>query len=93
MFNESKGQPYDNFQSYIRRIRLFRVNKKKSSLEMFRSMLGKVGNKKEAFIADTGTSIPICPINLAKRNGIKMTEVPRIAGMAVQMKRIMPGLM
>ena len=91
--HESKGQPDDNLQSYIRRIRLFRVNKKESSLKMFRSILGKMGNKKEAFIADTRSSVPICHINLANKNGIKLTEVLRIGGMDVHMKRLIPGLM
>ena len=38
-------------------------------------LLGKSSNKKEVFIADTGTSVPILPVNIARRNGISWTPV------------------
>ena len=40
---------------------------------MMGRILGKMGNKKEMFIADTGTSVIILPVNIAKRNGVVWT--------------------
>ena len=34
-----------------------------------------MGYKKEVFRADTGTSIPVCPINLASKNDIKWRKL------------------
>ena len=36
-------------------------------------ILGKSSNKKEVFIADTGTSVTILPVNIAKHNGVIWT--------------------
>ena len=41
---------------------------------MGRLYFGKSSNKKEVFIADTGTSVIIIPVNIAKRNGIVWTQ-------------------
>ena len=74
LFTEKKEEeaiPYDSLQKYIRRLKCARVNMKKSSPDMHGRILGRSGNRKEVFIADTGTSIPVCPINIARRNGIK----------------------
>ena len=34
-----------------------------------------MGNKKRNFIADTGTCIPVCSINFARKNGIQWREL------------------
>ena len=60
----------EKLQEYIRRVRVNRVNKKKSSPVMMGRMMGKKTNKKEMFVADTGTSVMILPVNIAKRNGV-----------------------
>ena len=60
--NESNRQPGNSIKNNIRRIKIFRVNKKEISPEMHYRILGKVGNRKEVFIADTGTSVLVCPI-------------------------------
>ena len=36
-------------------------------------ILEKSSNKKEVFIADTGTSVTILPVNIAKHNGVIWT--------------------
>ena len=41
---------------------------------MMGRLLGKSSNKKEVFIADTGTSVIIIPVIIAKRNGIVWTQ-------------------
>ena len=38
-------------------------------------VLGKATNKYEVFVADSGTSVSIIPVNIAKRNGIKKGPV------------------
>ena len=40
---------------------------------MMGRILGKSSNKKEVFIADTGTSVTILPVNIAKHNGVIWT--------------------
>ena len=40
-------------------------------------ILSQPGNHREIFIADTGTSTPIVPKNVTKRNGIKWGAVDR----------------
>ena len=72
---EEEAIPDNSLQKYIRRLKCARVNKKKSSPEIYSRILGKMGNKKEVFIADTGKSIPVCPINLARKNGIQWREL------------------
>ena len=52
-----------------------RVNRRRSNPMMMGRIMGKMGNKKEVFIADTGTSVIILPINIAKRNGVAWTAV------------------
>ena len=42
---------------------------------MMGRMLGRSSNKKEVFIADTGTSVIILPVNIARRNGISWTQI------------------
>ena len=42
---------------------------------MMGRILGKSSNKKEVFIAYTGTSVIILPVNIAKRNGVVWTPV------------------
>ena len=37
---------------------------------MMGRLLDKSSNKKDVFIANTGTSVIIIPVNIAKRNGI-----------------------
>ena len=69
--DEERLQKYIN---RIRRISCSRVNKKSSPMMMGR-ILGRTSNKKEVFIADTGTSIIILPVNIAKRNGVVWTPV------------------
>ena len=41
---------------------------------MMDRLLGRSSNKKEVFIADTGTSVIILPVNIARRNGITWTQ-------------------
>ena len=65
MKDEERLQKYIN---RIRRISCSRVNKKRSSPMMMGRILGKSSNKKEVFIAYTGTSVIILPVNIAKRN-------------------------
>ena len=50
------------------------VSKKKSSPEIYGRILGKVGYRKEVFIADTGIRVQVCPINIARKNGIRWGE-------------------
>merc|ERR1711954_591002 len=67
----------DSLQAYIdkiRRVNCYRVNKKRHSPAMMGQMLGRSSNKKEVFIADTGTSVIILPVNIARRNGISWTK-------------------
>ena len=69
---EKEEKDEERLQKYINRIRRVscsRVNKKRSSPMMMGKILGKSSNKKEVFIADTG-SIIILPVNIAKRNGV-----------------------
>ena len=69
---EEKEDDKKKLQEYINRIRhvsVTRVNKKRSSLMMMGRILGRSNNKKGLFIADTGTSVIILPINIVKRNG------------------------
>ena len=40
---------------------------------MMGRIMGKKSNKREMFIADTGTSVIILPVNIAKRNGVVWT--------------------
>ena len=70
--NKKKLQQYIH---RIRRVRVGRFNRKRSSPMMMGRIMGKMGNKKEVFIADTGTSMIILPINIAKRNGVVWTAV------------------
>ena len=70
--NKEKLQAYIN---RIRRVRVGRVNRKRSSPMMMGRIMGKWGNKKEVFIADTGTSVIILPINIARRNGVTWEAV------------------
>ena len=72
---EEEAIPDNSLQKYIRRLKCARVNMKMSSPEIYNRILGKMGNKKEVFIADTGKSIPVCPINLARKNGIQWREL------------------
>ena len=65
--NKKKLQEYIN---RIRRVHVGRVNRRRNSPVMMGRIMGKWGNKKEMFIADTGTSVIILPINIAKRNGV-----------------------
>ena len=71
---EEEVIPDDSLQKFIRRLKCARVNEKKSSPKMYGCILGKMGNKRETFIADTGTSISVHPINLTRKNGIKWRE-------------------
>ena len=67
----------DRLQEYInriRRVRCYRVNKKRHSPVMMGRLLGKSSNKKEVFIADTGTIMIIIPVNMAKCKGIVWTR-------------------
>ena len=67
----------DKLQAYIdriRRVNCYRVNKKRHSPVMMGRLLGRSSNKKEVFIADTGTSVIILPVNIARRNGITWTQ-------------------
>ena len=67
----------DRLQEYInriRRVRCYRVNKKRHSPVMMGRLLGKSSNKKEVFIADTGTIVIIIPVNMAKCKGIVWTQ-------------------
>ena len=41
---------------------------------MMGRLLGRSSNKKEIFIADTGTSVIIIPVNIARRNEITWTK-------------------
>ena len=73
--NEEKGD--DKLQEYIDRIRrvsCYRVNQKRHSPVMMGRLLGRSSNKKEIFIADTGTSVIIIPVNIARRNEITWTK-------------------
>ena len=76
---EIKEEKDDNrLQEYINRIRRVscnRVNKKRHSPVMMDRLLSKNSNKKEVFIADTGTSVIIIPVNITRRNGIVWTQV------------------
>ena len=55
----------------IKRVRIFRLKKNKASPDMKGRVLGKSTNKYETWVADSGTSVSIIPINIAnKRNGI-----------------------
>ena len=38
-------------------------------------LLGRSSNKMEVFIADTGTSVIILHVNIARRNGITWTQI------------------
>ena len=51
----------------IKRVRIFRLKKNKISPDMSKST-----NKYETWVADSGTSVSIILINIAKRNGIKL---------------------
>ena len=51
------------------------MNKKRHSPVMMDRLLSKNSNKKEVFIADTGTSVIIIPVNITRRNGIVWTQV------------------
>ena len=68
----------DRLQAYIdkiRRVSCYRVNKKRHSPVMMGRLLGRSSNKKEVFIANTGTSVIILPVNIARRNGITWTQI------------------
>ena len=68
----------DSLQAYIdkiRRVNCYRVNKKRHSPVMMGRLLGRSSNKKEVFIADTGTSVIVLPVNIARRNGISWTKI------------------
>ena len=63
----------DRLQEYInriRRVRCYRVNKKRHSPVMMGRLLGKSSNKMEVIIVDTGTSLII----ISRRNGIVWTR-------------------
>ena len=74
---ETKEEKDNEYINRIRRVSCYRVNKKRHSPVMMGRLLGKSSNKKkkEVFIADTGTSVIIIPVNIARRNGIVWTQV------------------
>ena len=72
---EKDEQILQKYINRIRRISCLRVNKKRSSPMMIGGVLGRSSNKKEVFIADTGTSVIILPVNIAKCNGEVWTPV------------------
>ena len=81
----------DRLQEYInriRRVRCYRVNKKRHSPVMMGRLLGKSSNKKEVFIADTGTIVIIIPVNMAKCKGKVWTQTdpdePLYAGVGIK---------
>ena len=75
---EEKEEDKEILQKYInrtRRVSCSRVNKRRSSPIMKGKILGRSSNKKEMFIAVTGTSVIMLPINIAKRNGVIWTDM------------------
>ena len=79
--NESNRQPGNSIKNNIRRIKISRINKKEISPEMHYRILGKVGNRKEVFIADTGTSVLVCPIKKNTMNGTELDlDKPKYSG-------------
>ena len=48
-----------------------RLKKNKASPYIKRRVLGRSKNKIETWVADSGTSVSIIPVNIATRNGIK----------------------
>ena len=55
----------------IRRVKISRLKKKKALPDMKGRVLGRSTNKNETWVVDSGTSVPIIPVNIAKINGIK----------------------
>ena len=75
---EEKVEEKKKLQERINRIRcvsVSSVNKRRSSPMMMGRILGRSNNKKELFVADTGTSVIIPPINIAKHIGVIWTYV------------------
>ena len=66
---EEREEDEERLQKYINRIRhvsCSRVNKRRSSPMMMGRIMGRSSNKQELFIANTGISVIILPINIAR---------------------------
>ena len=59
----------------IKRVKISRLKKNKATPNMRGRVLGKSTNKYEVWVADSGTSISIIPVNITKRNGIKWRPI------------------